>query len=142
MDKGRSQDDREGWDFDGGGEVKVLVCGGRKFCNGVLLFKTLDGVLSKYGDDLFIIHGSAPGADIMAERWAKSRNVPYFGFPAKWKKHGKSAGPIRNKFMRDIAKPDQCIAFEGGDGTKGMIELMREIGVDPWLVGWRSEIRG
>ena len=119
--------------------MKVLVCGGRHFCNGVLLFKTLDGVLSKHGDGLIIIHGAAPGADMLAEKWCKSRNVSYWAFPAKWKKHGKAAGPIRNKTMRDLSNPNACIAFKGGFGTKGMIELMREIGIEPWLVGWGDD---
>ena len=117
--------------------MRVLVCGGRDYSDENLLWSTLDRVHEKYGDDLVIIHGSCEtGADDLAEKWAKDRQCDYMGFPAKWRKQRRAAGPIRNKRMRDKTKPDACIAFKGGTGTKGMIELMREVGVEPWLVGW------
>ena len=116
--------------------MRVLVCGGRDYKDEYLVYKTLDAVLAKYGDDLVIIHGSAPGADELAEKWAKSRQVEYIGIPAKWKAKGRGAGPIRNKLMRDKYAPKACIAFPGENGTKGMVGLMREIGIEPWLVGW------
>ena len=116
----------------------LLVCGGRDFKDVDLLNATLDRVLQKYGhDDLTIIHGNEPnGADMLAEKWAKANEVDYRGFPARWKLRGKAAGPIRNVRMRDEATPDACIAFRGGVGTQGMIDIMRRYGVQPWLVGW------
>lgn len=114
----------------------VLVCGGRDFSDRNLVFSTLDKVLAKYPDGLMIVHGAAKGADLLAEEWCKSREVMYVGVPARWKKYGKPAGPHRNKIMRDLWEPKACIAFPGGDGTRGMIGLMKEVGVEPWLVGW------
>lgn len=116
--------------------MRLLVCGGRGFRNAALLDATLDRVHAKYGDALLIIHGAAPGADLMAEAWAKAREVDYWGFPARWRTYGKAAGPKRNWRMRACAEPHACIAFAGGDGTRNMIGLMREIGIEPWLVGW------
>lgn len=118
--------------------MRILVCGGRDFADRDLVFQTLDAVVRKYGTaKLGIIHGACPtGADKYAEEWAKSREVAYIGVPARWKVEGKAAGPIRNKRMRDTTSPDQCIAFKGGAGTRGMIDLMREVGIEPWLVGW------
>jgi hypothetical protein len=118
--------------------LKVLVCGGREFSDRDLVFKTLDAVLEKHGEKgVYIVHGACPtGADALAEEWAKSRQVAYIGIPAQWDAYGRSAGPMRNKRMRDEIKPDHCIAFRGGTGTRGMIDLMREVGVQPWLVRW------
>jgi hypothetical protein len=124
--------------------VKVLVCGGRDFADKSLVDATLDKVFAKYGDELVIVTGAQRkrvgeryvGADYLAEEWAKSREVPYMGFPAQWTKMGKAAGPERNRRMRDEAKPDACVAFEGGTGTAGMCQLMEEIGIKPWKVGW------
>lgn len=114
----------------------VLVCGGRDFSDETLLFSTMDRVAAKYSEGLMILHGAARGADLLVEKWCKSREVMYVGVPARWDKYGKAAGPHRNKMMRDLWEPKACIAFKGRDGTKGMIKLMREVGVEPWLVGW------
>ena len=116
--------------------MRVLVCGGRDFSDEKLLYSTLDRVHQKYGDDLVIVHGAQRGADLMAEAWAKAREVEYMGFPARWKRLSKRAGYERNARMRDKAKPDACIAFKGGDGTGMMCSLMEELAVKPWKVGW------
>lgn len=114
----------------------VLVCGGRDFSDKGLVFSTMDRVLAKHADGLMVLHGSAKGADLLAEEWCKSRQVMYVGVPAQWDKYGKSAGPKRNRIMRDVWEPKACIAFKGGDGTRGMIGLMEEVGVKAWMVGW------
>lgn len=115
--------------------MRVLVCGGRDFSDEVLAFKTLDTVLHKY-PDMIVIQGMAKGADLMAMKWCVKREIATIGVPAEWGKYGKAAGMKRNKVMRDVWKPDACVAFKGGVGTKGMIALMREVGIEPWLVGW------
>jgi hypothetical protein len=114
--------------------MRVLVCGGRDYSDEKKVFETLDKVKDKYGDDVIIIHGACSGADDLAEKWAKDREVEYMGFPAKWKKQNRAAGPIRNKRMRDVSIPDACIAFGGSDGTKGMCKLMEDIGLTPWVL--------
>lgn len=113
----------------------VLVCGGRDFSDRILLFGTMDRVLSKH-PGMWLLHGAAPGADSLAEEWAKDRQIPYIGVPARWDAMGRKAGPIRNRIMRDVWKPYACVAFPGAVGTRGMIDLMKEVGVEPWLVGW------
>ena len=118
---------------------RILVCGGRDFSDRDLVFRTLDAVLKKHGDSVAIIHGACPtGADNFAEEWAKDRQVPYIGVPARWKAEGRASGPKRNNRMRDTTMPDACIAFCGGRGTRGMVALMREVGIEPWLVGWNE----
>lgn len=111
----------------------VLVCGGRDYKDKVKVFDTLDSVLIKY-QELMIVTGSARGADLLAEEWAKSREIPYMGFPAMWKKYGKSAGMIRNKFMLETSKASAVIAFSGGIGTAGMIGLARKARISVWEV--------
>lgn len=113
----------------------VLVCGGRDFTDRQLVFDTLDKVRAKY-PEMCVVHGAAKGADLLAEEWCKSRQVMYVGVPAEWDKYGKAAGMKRNRLMRDVWEPKACIAFPGGVGTRGMIDLMKEVGVGAWLVGW------
>lgn len=116
--------------------VIILVCGGRNFKDVDLVFKTLDRVLVKYPEMIILTGSCESGADKFAEDWAKKNEIPYIGVPARWKEYGNTAGPIRNKLMRDKWKPNACIAFSGGSGTKGMVDLMREIDIEPWIVGW------
>ena len=55
--------------------------------------------------------------------------MPVSIYPADWDKHGKAAGPIRNKQMIDEGKPDLVIAFPGGRGTAGAVRLAKFAGV-------------
>lgn len=65
--------------------TRVLVCGGRDYNSVHNVYEVLDRVLLKYGDNMIVIHGSCPtGADYLAEKWAKDREVGYMGFPARW----------------------------------------------------------
>ncbi len=108
--------------------VRVLVCGGRDYpdCNRV--YAELDR-LHASSPITVVIQGGANGADWWAASWAEDNKVSSLEFPANWKKHGRSAGPIRNQQMIDEAKPDLVVAFPGGDGTEGMIRLASAAGV-------------
>lgn len=51
-----------------------------------------------------IFSGGAPGADTIVERWTENQpDVNFVKFEADWKRHGKAAGPIRNRAMVDQA---------------------------------------
>lgn len=73
---------------------RVLVCGGRDFCNWLLLSRVLAAA-----EPTTIISGMAPGADKMAMNWAHLNSVQFDGYPAKWatiRGIDRSAGPKRN----------------------------------------------
>jgi hypothetical protein len=60
---------------------------------------TVEGPLLDFAPDL-VMHGDCPtGADRYAGQFASLWDLPFLPFPADWKKHGKSAGPIRNRDM-------------------------------------------
>lgn len=123
----------------------LLVCGGRDYAcpriDGVIVVnpeeyarveRILDAVHKSIvagGKSLFVIHGDADGADTAADRWAKSRGVPFRAFPADWGRYQRRAGPIRNKQMLTEGKPDAIVALPGGRGTRNMIEQGRRAGV-------------
>ena len=75
----------------------VLVTGSRDHTDARLI-----GNYLAIEDPDVVIHGAARGADTLAEDWARSHEVPYYGYPAKWKSHGKKAGPIRNQQMLGV----------------------------------------
>lgn len=107
----------------------VLVCGGRDFDDIDLLEKTMDELAEKYRITK-LIHGEARGADMMANDWAFSRDIPRRGYRAKWEKHGNAAGPIRNREMLLEGKPDLVIAFPGGTGTTDCVKQAKALAIE------------
>lgn len=108
--------------------MKVLVCGGRDFSNRAFMWIELDRLHAKH---LFtaLIQGGARGADALASEWAAARpGIQRYVCKADWDKHGKAAGPMRNKRMLEW-KPDLVVAFEGGRGTLNMVTQARDAGV-------------
>jgi hypothetical protein len=74
-----------------------------------------------------VVSGKASGVDAAGEAWAKRNNVPVKDFPADWDKHGKAAGPIRNREMAEYG--DILVAFWDGNskGTGSMIKEMNAL---------------
>jgi len=108
--------------------MRVLICGGRDYHDMNDLAKVLNTLDAKEGVS-FVIHGAAAGADSLAGRWAESRGKECEIYPADWSKHGRAAGPIRNKQMLNEGKPDLVVAFPGGRGTENMIKQATAAGV-------------
>jgi hypothetical protein len=71
---------------------------------------------------LIFLSGGCRGADALGERYAKEHGYPVEYYPADWKTFGKSAGPIRNQQMAEIA--DYVICFWDGK-TKGTMAMIR-----------------
>lgn len=112
--------------------MRIIVCGGRDFTDRAAVFAALDRLHGRREVSL-LIHGAARGADLLAEAWAKEREVNYLGMPARWKKEGRPAGPQRNERMantRPVA--DMLVAFPGGSGTADMIAVAEGLGIKVW----------
>jgi hypothetical protein len=129
--------------------MKIIVCGSRDFDDVELLDKTLRKATAKltWKQVEIVVGGQEKkvwcsdklrwkyiGADRLAADWALDSKKPKIGiklttFHADWDKHGKKAGPIRNKEMAVYA--DACIAFWDGQspGTKNMIALAETYGL-------------
>lgn len=99
--------------------MKILVCGGRDYCNRNHIFATLNSVRAYYGK-VCIIEGGARGADRLAREWAEQHGVPFVEMPANWAVYDKVAGGIRNGWMLEWLHPDFVLAFPGGSGTANM----------------------
>lgn len=110
---------------------KVIVAGGRDFDNYELLKEKCDFYLQQRmnTDVVTIVSGHAKGADALGERYAIEHNIPIDRHPADWHKHGRAAGPMRNKEMAECA--DALIAFWNGTsrGTANMIALAQNKGL-------------
>lgn len=117
-----------------GGDPKglhLLVCGGRDFRNRDAVHQALSAVRAKHGI-ASIIQGGADGADRLAAEWGWDNGIPVGTFNADWKKHGRKAGPIRNRQMLEEGRPDAVVAFPGGAGTADMIRQAEAAGLKVW----------
>ena len=114
--------------------MRVLVCGSRGWQNYLEIHNALKGLVigqrwEHRPDRIIVIHGGARGADLMAHRAAEALNCPVEEYPADWDKHGRAAGPIRNKQMLDTGI-DLVLAFTTAwpptPGTANMIKIAAE----------------
>lgn len=114
--------------------MRVLVCGSRHFDDEALMRAVMIDEGPRFPGDV-LIHGDAKGADKLSEKFICSY-VKVERYPADWNKHGKAAGPIRNKQMLEEGKPDLVIAFlaPNSKGTKNMIEQAEKTGIPVRIV--------
>ena len=112
---------------------RVLVMGGRRYCDWATLCVTMNRLHEQHGITA-VIHGGASGADRLAGLWARIKEVAVQVFPADWEKHGKAAGPIRNQQMLDEGRPDLVVAFPGGRGTSDMVARAKRAGVEVMMI--------
>lgn len=113
--------------------MRVLICGGRTFCDHALFNSTL-AKLHKERKITHVLQGGARGADYLAHVWSAKHGIRETVFNADWKTFGKSAGPIRNKLMLDEGKPDLVVAFPGGSGTAHMVQYARKRSIETIVI--------
>lgn len=122
--------------------MKLIIAGGRdvtkqEFNQAMFWFQsiTMGVVITE------VVSGACPtGADHWGEEWAKARGIPVKPFPADWEKHGKSAGPKRNRQMAEYG--DRLLSIWDGKspGTKNMNYEMKRAGkiANIWFVSARA----
>lgn len=115
--------------------MRVLVAGGRFFDDRETFFWEMTHSFEGWRE-CTIISGCANGADKLAIEFAEIYNLTCLKFPADWRRHGKSAGHIRNQQMLDEGKPDLVIVFPGGRGSKNMVSRSRKAGIKTLTPGW------
>jgi orotate phosphoribosyltransferase len=100
--------------------MRLIIAGTRNFFDYEYFKKTVDSILKETPKE--IISGGAKGADYLAYRYAHEKKIPFTEVRAEWEKHGKAAGPIRNKAMASMGT--HCIVFWNGKsrGTRNMID--------------------
>ena len=104
--------------------MNVAIVGGCDFDDYEQFKSCIDGEKIKFKS---IISGGARGVDTLAERYAKEIGVPVKIYWPDWTKHGKAAGPIRNRQI--IENADCVIAFwdEKSPGTRCSIKIAEEL---------------
>lgn len=76
-----------------------------------------------------VVSGTAKGADKFGEMWAEENHIKVHHFPAEWDKHGRRAGPLRNKVMAENAEGLIAVWDGQSRGTLSMIDLALKYGL-------------
>ena len=87
-----------------------------------------------------VLHGGARGADAAIARAAHQLGWSSLVMPAEWSRHGRAAGPIRNRELLEQAiaravahtSPGSIasvlvVAFPGGAGTASLVQQARRL---------------
>ncbi len=112
-------------------EKRIIIAGSRHFTDRVLFEQVVDAYLGALDAayEPIILSGHCSGADLLAEQYAKERQIRLEVFPAEWKRYKKGAGPIRNRQM--VKAADAVIAFfSGGKGTASLLSLAEKRGLE------------
>lgn len=109
-----------------GGQMRIVITGGRHFDNKELMFRVLDKIHKKTPIDK-LAHGDCTGADKLAREWGLDNGISVIAYPATWT-IGENAGEKRNEFMFKDFEPDYVLAFPGGTGTKDSIKFAKQKG--------------
>lgn len=112
--------------------MRIIVCGDRNWTDRAAIYEKMATVRRRVVGPITVIEGGAPGADTLAASCARQLGMEVIEVPANWAKHGKAAGPIRNKLMLSL-EPDLVLAFHPdltqSKGTKNMCEQAAQAGV-------------
>jgi predicted Rossmann fold nucleotide-binding protein DprA/Smf involved in DNA uptake len=98
--------------------VVVGVVGSRGYKDAHEVFSYLDTFENQIAHIQRIVSGGAPGADMLAARYAIERHIPLIELFPQWTQYGKQAGAIRNRAIVDAS--DVIVAFWDGNspGTR------------------------
>ena len=104
--------------------MKLIIAGGRNYEMTIHDWRNLTDIKGVTE----IVSGGASGADKGGEEYAASVSIPVKSFPADWEKHGRCAGPMRNRQMAEYA--DAVALFPGGKGTASMHREAVKAGIE------------
>lgn len=114
--------------------MKLIIAGGRDYYfdhdDLAKLLPLVDRVTE-------VVCGGATGADACGKTWGEAHGIPVKPFLPDWKKHGRAAGPIRNREMAEYA--DAVALFPGGRGTASMFSEAKRVGIK--IFDWRVKIK-
>lgn len=140
---------------DGSDQLRVLMCGSRRWDDPVPVGAVLDRLLtSRSRHQLLVIEGGNRGvreggrlllgADQHANLQARGRGVAVTTVDAEWARLGRRAGPVRNRRMLAEHRPQLVVAFSDtistSAGTTDMVRIARDSAVPVLLVCHRDPV--
>lgn len=101
--------------------MKVIIAGGRDIN---LSKDEIQKIVDESGFEVtHLIEGDANGIDNSGKNWAINTNTDLTTIKADWNKHGRAAGPIRN---REMAEMGGALILIWDGKSKGSASMLRE----------------
>jgi hypothetical protein len=106
--------------------MKLIIAGSRTLFPSINFIHGAMKILKPYENSPIqeIVCGGANGVDKEGAHWAEHYGAKVTYFIPDWQKHGKAAGPIRNREMAEYA--DALLIFWDGV-SKGSASMVREM---------------
>lgn len=112
--------------------MRILVTGSRTWNDHGVIEDALFNAWLYLGrpEEWTLVHGTAPGADTLAEMVAQKAGATIERHPADWLQYGKRAGFLRNAEMVRLGA-DLCLAFiqDGSAGASMTAQLAEAAGI-------------
>lgn len=117
--------------------MRLVVCGGRVRVNHAGGARVMEAMRA---DGLIVAHGDAPGYDKLADRWCLRHDIERQTYAINPKLDGyrEDAPKKRNARMFYEFRPEACLAFPGGPGTRHMFALCFEAGLPVFDVAFND----
>lgn len=100
--------------------MKTIIAGSRTIKNVALICDAIEAAPFPITE---VVCGGADGVDNIGNFWAQAEGILVKRFWPDWNKHGKAAGPIRNRAMAEYA--DALILVWDGQ-SRGSASMKRE----------------
>lgn len=123
--------------------VNLAIAGSRTLKQGTLseqmLIELAKKLVDKYGVT-HIVSGCCYGADKLGELFAHNHNLKVIQCPANCGSYGNSAGPIRNRYMANIADVVLVVHTNHSRGSLNMISQAKLYGKPTYALNTSTNI--
>jgi len=116
--------------------MRLAIIGSRTFNDQKRFDKWIAEAIDLWGMPDEVVSGGARGADRLGEKWACANGIEVTIYLPDWIKHGKAAGPIRNRDI--ISRATHVLAFPShrGKGTQHSISLAKKDASKKLIINW------
>ncbi len=112
----------------------VAFSGGVEYQDVAPIWNVLDKLHGKHPDLVLLNTASPTGADLIASKWAQTRQVTEVTFKPDWQRHKRAAPFKRNDTLLDML-PVGVVVFPGSGVQDNLSDKAKSLGIPVWRGG-------
>ncbi|ESQ87041.1 DUF2493 domain-containing protein [Asticcacaulis benevestitus] len=112
----------------------VAFSGGIDYQDVATIWAVLDKLQAKHTDLVLLTTASISGADLIASKWAQTRQVTEVTFKPDWQRHKRAAPFKRNDILLDML-PIGVVIFPGSGVQDNLADKAKKLGIPVWRGG-------